>query len=424
MILDADDRKGEIESMIDNIQAWIDLNPTLASWALGGAAVILSLVVFLITRYFIARGLVYLAGRTENKYDDIVVEKLRPFRFAWIAPLLVIYYFADLLPETAEFIQQGVSFLILWLAMITINSLLNAVNAIYEASSFYHGQPIQGYLDLGKVTLILVGIILTVSLFTGESPVVLLSGLGALTAILLLVFRNTLLSFVASLQIQSNDLVREGEWIEVPSYGADGDVINITLYTVKVQNWDKTITVIPTYKLLDTPYKNWRGMQESGGRRIKRAIHIDLNSIKFCDREMIERFKKINLTKDYIEARLADIEQSNKVYNVSPDDSFNGQQITNMGVFRTYVINYLKSRPDIHREGLTLLVRQLAPGPSGLPLEVYVFTKTVVWVEYEAIQADIFNHLVAAVPQFDLRVFQQPTGVDFQALASPASHAK
>jgi len=392
--------------MIGNIQAWLDLNSMLAPWVLGGAAVILSMVVFLITRYFIARGLVYLAERTENKYDDIVVEKLRPFRFAWIAPLLVIYYFASLLPEAAEFIRQAVLFLILWLVVITINSLLNAVNAIYEASDLYRGQSIQGYLDLGKIVLVVVSVILTASLFTGESPVVLLSGLGALMAILLLVFRNTLLSFVASLQIQSGDLVKEGDWIEVPSYGADGDVINIALYTVKIQNWDKTITMIPTYKLLDTPYKNWRGMQESGGRRIKRAIHIDLNSVKFCDQEMIERFSKITLVRDCVEARSVDSER----------------RLTNMSVFRAYVINYLKSRPDVHHEGMTLLVRQLAPGPNGLPLEVYVFTKTVVWTEYEAIQADIFDHLVAAVPQCDLRVFQQPTGMDFQALAGSANY--
>ncbi len=393
----------------------MDLNPALSPWMLSGAAVIVSLVMFLITRYLIARALVYLAKRTENKYDDIVVEELRPFRFAWIAPLLVIYYFAALLPEAAEIIRQVALFLILWLVVLTINSLLNAVNSIYEASSFYRGQSIQDYLDLAKVILIVVGIVITVSLFTGQSPVVLLSGLGALTAVLLLIFRDTLLSFVASVQIQSNDLVKEGDWIEVPSYEADGDIVNITLYTVKVQNWDKTITMIPTHKLLETPYKNWRGMQESGGRRIKRAIYIDLNSIKFCDREMIECFRKIDLTREYMDDCLAD-------FDGSQDDSSNGQQITNMGVFQEYVINYLKSRADVHHEGMTLLVRQLAPGPSGLPLEIYVFTKTVVWTEYEAIQANIFDHLVAAVPQFDLRVFQQPTGADFQALAGSTSH--
>jgi len=403
--------------MIENIQAWVDLNPTLAPWALSGAAIILSLIVFLIARYFVARGLVYLAERTESRYDDIVVEKLRPFRFAWIAPLLLIYYFADLLPETAVLVRQVVLFLVLWVIVITLNSLLDAANAIYEASDSYRGLSIQGYLDLGKILLILTGIVLTASLFTGKSPVVLMSGLGALMALLLLLFRDTLLSFVASIQIQSNDLVKEGDWIEMSSFGADGDVINIALHTVKIQNWDKTITVIPTYKLLDTPFKNWRGMQESGGRRIKRAIHLDLNSIRFCDQGMLERFSKIDLIKDHIEDKLATIKQWNQEHGVSPANPFNGRQITNVGVFHAYVVNYLRSRPDLHHEGMTSLVRQLAPALTGLPMEVYVFTKTVVWTEYEAIQADIFDHLVAAVPQFDLRVFQQPTGGDFRVLS-------
>ena len=403
--------------MIENIQTWANLNPTLAPWAFSGAAVLLSLVVFLIARYFIARGLIYLAERTESKYDDIVVKELRPFRFAWLAPLLLIYYFANLLPEAATFIRQIAMLLILWLVVITLNSLLNAVNAIYEASPSYRGLSMQGYLDLGKILLVLVAIVLTASLITGQSPLVLMSGLGALMALLLLLFRDTLLSFVASIQIQSNDLVKEGDWIEMSAFGADGDVINIALHTIKVQNWDKTITVIPTYKLLDTPFKNWRGMQESGGRRIKRAIHLDLNSIRFCDQEMLERFGKINLIKDHIADELAAIEQWNQEHDASLENPFNGQQITNVGVFRAYVVNYLGSRPDLHQQGMTSMVRQLAPSPAGLPMEIYVFAKTVVWTEYEAIQADIFDHLLAAVPQFDLRVFQQPTGVDFRALS-------
>jgi miniconductance mechanosensitive channel len=402
---------------IEDIRAWIELNPTLAPWVLGSATVVVSMVMFLIARRLVARGLTYLAQRTESKYDDIVVEKLRPYRFAWIAPLLAIYYVADLMPEEAGIIRQVVLFLILWLVVTTVNSLLNAVNAIYEASDYYRGRPIQGYLDLGKIALVVVAIILTTSLFTGQSPVVLLSGLGAAMALLLLIFRDTLLSFVASVQIQSNDLVKEGDWIEVPSYGADGDVINISLHAVRVQNWDKTITAIPTYRLLDTPYKNWRGMQESGGRRIKRAVHIDLNSIRFCDQEMIERFRQIELVRDYVEVKLADAAQWNEAHRVGADNPFNWRQLTNMGVFRAYVINYLRGRPDVHQEGMTLLVRQLAPSPTGLPLEIYAFTKTVEWPEYEAIQADIFDHLVAAMGQFDLRVFQEPTGMDFQALA-------
>jgi miniconductance mechanosensitive channel len=400
-------------------QAWMARNPGLAPWALGGGVIILSLVVLVIARYFIVRGLTYLARRTESKYDDIVVEEVRPFRFAWIAPLLMLYYFASLLPDTVRLISQVVLFLILWLVVITLIALLNAVNGIYQASDLYRGHSIQGYLDLGKILLILVGLILTVSLFTSQSPLVLLSGLGAVMAILLLVFRDTLLSFVASVQIQSHDLIKESDWLEVPSYGADGDVVNMTLHTVRVQNWDKTFTVIPTHKLMEAPYKNWRGMQESGGRRIKRAIHIDLNSIQFCDQEMVESFRKIDLVKDYIEAKLADIKRWNTERDVSMENPFNGRQLTNIGTFRAYIEAYLRNHDLIHKEGMTFMVRQLAPGPTGLPLEIYVFTKTVVWTEYEAIQADIFDHLVVAAPQFDLRVFQEPTGVDFRALAAP-----
>jgi miniconductance mechanosensitive channel len=400
----------------EDIQAFIDAYPVLAPWVLAGAAVILSVVVFLITRLLIARGLLYLARRTENKYDDILVDKLRPYRFAWIAPLLVIYYVANLVPDATEIMRQVVLFLILWLVVITLNSLLNAVNAIFEASHFYRGEPIQGYLDLIKIILFLVALVLSISLFTGESPLVLLSGLGAVTAVLLLIFRDTLLSFVASIQIQSNDLVKEGDWIEVPSYGADGDVVNMALHTVTVQNFDKTFTMIPTYKLLETPYKNWRGMQESGARRIKRSLHIDVNSIRFCDAEMIERFKQIDLIKDHLDARLAEIEAWQQAHQAPPDDPFEGRQLTNIGVFQAYVTAYLKSRPDIHAEEMTLLVRQLAPGPTGLPLEIYGFAKTVDWAVYEGIQAEIFDHLLAALPQFDLRVFQEPTGLDFQAL--------
>jgi miniconductance mechanosensitive channel len=399
-----------------DIQKWVELNPVLAPLALGAAMVVVGLVLYLVIRFLIARSLIYLASRTENKYDDILVEKLRPYRFAWIAPLLVIYYFAGLLPNAADLIRDIVLFLIMWLVVITVNSLLNAVNAIYEASHFYHGDSIQVYIDLVKILLILVGIIMSISWFTDQSPLVLLSGLGAVMAILLLIFHDTILSFVAGLQIQSNDLVNEGDWIEMPSYDADGEVQNISLHSVRVQNWDKTITVIPTHKLVQAPYKNWRGMEEAGGRRIKRSIHLDVTSVRFCDEAMIDRFRAIDLIKEYIETKLAELEQWNREHNVSPDSPVNGRQLTNVDAFRAYVSAYLKSQPELHQEGMTLLVRQLEPGPSGLPIELYAFTKTIDWPEYEAIQADIISHLLAALPEFGLRVFQEPAGMDFQTL--------
>ena len=404
-----------------DIQHWVELNPDVAPWLFGAAMVVMSLVLYLVVRFLIARSLLYVATRTENKYDDILVAKLRPYRFAWIAPLLVIYYFAGLLPNSADLIRDIILFLIAWLVIITVNSLLNAANAIYEASRFYRGDPIQVYIDLGKILLIMVGIIMSISWFTDKSPLVLLTGLGAVMAILLLIFQDTILSFVAGLQIQSNDLVNEGDWIEVPSYNADGEVQNISLHAVRIQNWDMTITVIPTYKLVGVPYKNWRGMQEAGGRRIKRSIDIDVTSVRFCDEAMIGHLRKIDLIKEHIEAELTKLDQWNRNCNACPDSPLNARQLTNLDAFRAYITAYLKSRQDLHQEKMTLLVYQLEPGPSGLPIEVYAFTKTVEWMEYEAIQADIFSHLVAAVPEFGLRLFQEPAGMDFQALVTAQS---
>jgi len=389
--------------LIESIRAWVDQNPVLAPWVLIAAFVVLGLLLYLIARFLIARALLFVARRTENRYDDIVVEELRPFRLAWLAPLLVIYCSASLLPEATEVIRRIVLFFILWLVIVTTNSLLNAVNTIYESSDYYHGESIQGYLDLIKIILILVGITVTISLFTGKSVLVLLSGLGAAMAILILVFRDTILSFVASVQIQAQDLINEGDWIEVPSYGADGEVVNISLHSVKVQNWDKTFTVIPTYKLVEVPYKNWRGMEESGARRLKQAIHLDVTSVKFCDRELLERLQKIDLIKDFVADKLA---LSEPPHGGAGDGLDLSEQCTNLDVFREYVGSYLRLRPDICKEDMTLLVRQFAPGPQGLPLEIYGFTKTTDWARYETIQAEIFSHLAAVVPLFDLRLFQ------------------
>ena len=275
---------------IDSIRVWLESNPNLAPWVMLAVALVLNAVALLIARNFIARGLVYLADRSKTKVDDILVKYMRPYRFAWLAPLLLTYYLATWVPAWTGPLQALMLIGILWLVVITFIGLFSAVNVIYEDSAAYHGVSIQSYLDLGKLLTIVVGVILTASQITGRSPVVLLSGLGAITAILVLVFHDTLLSFVASLQIQSHDLVREGDWIEMPAYEADGVVDNVALHTVKVRNWDNTITVVPTYKLLDTPYRNWRGMTESGGRRIKRALYVDLNTVAFCDVAMVERF--------------------------------------------------------------------------------------------------------------------------------------
>ena len=237
-----------------------------------------------------------------------------------------------------------------------------------------------------------------------------------MTAVLLLIFRDTILSFIASLQITSNDLVRVGDWIEVPKFGADGDVIDIALHTVKIQNWDKTITVIPTHKLIDETFKNWRGMAQSGGRRIKRSILIDIESIRICDDALVERLKKIHLITDYVQDKLQELDEYNAEQQIDTSSPVNGRRMTNIGTFRAYVVAYLRHHKRIHQQ-MTFLVRQLPPGPTGLPLEIYVFTNDTAWAKYEAIQADIFDHILAVVPEFDLRVFQSPTGRDFSNLS-------
>lgn len=406
---------------IETLRSWLAANPVLGPWGLLGAAFVLNGVAWLVARNVVARAFVSLTQHSKNQYDDMLVRHIHPYRLAWLAPLLLTYYLVTWVPEWTAPVQTLMLTGVVWLVVLTIAGVLTAVNRIYEASSAYQGVSIQGYLDLGKLLIIAVGIILTISQLTGKSPLVLLSGIGAITAILLIIFHDTLLSFVANLQIQSHDLVREGDWIEMPAYDADGVVLNIALHTIKVQNWDNSITVIPTYKLTDTPYRNWRGMSESGGRRIKRALYIDLNSVAFCDQPMVERFSRIGLVRGYIERHMNKLAESNGAERSCTPYVCEEHQLTNVGVFRAYMMQYLKSRPDLHQEraDLVLLVRELDPGPTGLPLEVYAFTRTVAWEEYEAIQADIFEHLVAAAPQFGLRVFQQPTGTDFRVLADP-----
>jgi miniconductance mechanosensitive channel len=376
---------------INMIRQWMETN----IWQALVAAVAISIFSYVIARTVIARGLVYLAERTENTIDDMIVESLRPFRVAYLAPLFVLYSIAYLFPDIESLIESAVFFFSLWVLITILNSLLNALNSIYESRENFSGVAIQGYLDLVKMLFILVGVILTISIFTGQSPLILLSGLGALTAVLLIVFKDTLLSLVAAVRISTNDLVKQGDWIEVPSFQADGDVIDMSLHNITVQNWDKTISVVPTYRLLDTPFKNWRGMSESGGRRMKRALSIDMSSIKFLDAKDIKHLEKMP-----------------GLENLADEDG-----LTNVGAFRMYTEALMLASQDLHREGMTMIVRQLSPGSKGLPIELYAFTNTTDWAIYESIQAKIIEHLIAILPEFRLSIFQEASGSDFAKLA-------
>jgi miniconductance mechanosensitive channel len=302
------------------------------------------------------------------------------------------------------------------LVVLALDTLLNAFFLIYNESERAKTVPIKGFLQVAKIVLYLVATILIIATVLGKSPLYLLSGLGALTAVLMLIFRDAILGFVAGIQLTTNKMVAIGDWLEMPSHGADGDVIDIALTTVKVQNWDKTITTIPTYALISQSFRNWRGMSESGGRRIKRAVNIDLTTIKFCDREMLGRFAKIQYIQEYLERKKREIEEHNASLKADASCLVNGRHLTNVGTFRAYVDAYLRHHPMVNQD-MTFLVRQLHPTDTGLPIEIYVFCKDKAWANYEAVQADIFDHIFAVVPEFDLRVFQNPAGTDFRALA-------
>jgi len=351
--------------------------------------------------------------------DDEIVSNAVISRLANIIPAMVFTVGIPLvpaMPETAAAIIRNVAsaFIILTVAM-AICAALDMGNTLYSRRPDADSKPIKGYLQVLKIVVYLVSAILIIAALIDKSPIILLSGLGAMAAVLMLVFQDTLLSLVASVQLSSNDMVRVGDWIEMPQLNADGDVIDIALHTVKVQNWDKTITTLPTRRLISDPFKNWRGMQESGGRRIKRALYIDQNTIHFLTEAEKAHLMKFSLLQTYLVNKTAELDEWNKMARQENDEAMNARRLTNIGTFRAYVLEYLKKRDDIHKD-MTLIVRQLNPGAQGLPLEIYCFTTTTAWAEYERIQSDIFDHLYAIMPEFGLRAYQQPSGHDLEKI--------
>ena len=401
---------------LDILKEWHQQYPVIYQILMVAGVVVMSFITYFVAKHFVLRALLGLVKRTKTNLDDILLKDVLLRRLSYIAPIIVIYSFSYLFPLAEDLIRKVSTALIWWVILLAGGTLLTGFGDIYTSLDISRGRPIKGYIQVFKLIIYLIGGIIIISIFLGRSPIVLLSGLGAVTAVILLIFRDTILSFVASLQITSNDLVRIGDWIEMPKYGANGDVVDIALHTVQVQNWDKTITVIPTHKLIDETFKNWRGMMKTGGRRIKRAIFIDLDSIKFCDEKLIKRFKEYQLISEYVKQKHAELEQYNREHQINTNVLVNGRRMTNIGTFRAYVDAYLRNNSKIHQD-MTFMVRQLASGPNGLPIEIYVFTNDTVWAHYEKIQADIFDHIFAVIPQFELKVFQNPTGRDFGKLA-------
>jgi len=393
---------------------WLDAHPYLQTLLASTALVLAAWVSNWIVKRILVRGLYKLLrhARTSDIEDFGVIKRLSN-----IVPALVLstgVHAVPGLPEAAVTVVRNVcgGFIVLTIAL-ALGGVLDIVNMLYQRRSDARIHPIKGYLQVVKIGLYAIATILIIATLIDRSPLILLSGLGAMAAVLMLIFQDTLLSLVASVQITSNDLIRVGDWVEMPQLNADGDVIDIALHTVKVQNWDKTITSIPTKRFISDSFKNWRGMQESGGRRIKRSLYLDQQSVHFLDAEERKRLYRFNLLEEYLVNKRKEIDEWNAKLAERGQEPVNTRRVTNIGTFRAYVERYLRSHPGVHQR-MTLLVRQLSPTADGLPLEIYCFTNTVAWAEYEAIQSDIFDHLLAILPEFGLRVFQHPSGGDMR----------
>ncbi len=380
----------------------------------------LAILTNIITKYMIVGAIRKIIAKSSSSRDDILARRKVFSRLSHLAPALVVYALGPQFLDGHPVIANGVVTLSLIYLTITcvllIDGLINAGEELYRTYKVSRTFPIKSFVQVAKLTLYFLGFVAVLSLIMGESPLTFFAGFGALTAVLMLVFKDPILGFVAGIQLSANKMVAVGDWVEMPKYGVDGDVIEIALTTVKIRNFDKTITTIPTQSMINDSFKNWRGMQETGGRRIKRSVFIDVSSIKFCDTSMIERFSKIHFIADYIADKDKELAAFNDEAGADAMSLINGRRMTNVGTFRAYTEAYLRAHPKISQD-LTLLVRQLQPTEHGLPIEIYVFTNVTDWLQYEAIMADIFDHILASAREFDLSIYQNPTGSDFGKLA-------
>ncbi|KAA0546327.1 mechanosensitive ion channel [Bacillus sp. BGMRC 2118] len=397
-----------------------ELAPTVAKYLSITIMVILIGIICIIANFITKKVVIRLISHylTKSKFPraTMVLEGKVFQKLSHIVPAIIIYYFSASLPDYQLMIEKGAITYIIIVALMVVHALLKTVTAIYQTYEISKTKPIKGYVQVVNIIVLTLGGILVISNLLGESPLILLSGIGALSAVLMLVFKDSLLGLVAGIQLAANDMVRVGDWIEMPKYGADGNIIDISLNTVMVQNFDKTITSVPSYALISDSFINWRGMESSGGRRIKRSILIDTTSISFCSGTMLEKCRHIHYLKDYMVMKENEIAEYNAKFDSFENHRVNGRSLTNVGIFRAYMHQYLKSHPAIN-QNMTLLVRQLPPGEHGLPIEIYAFTKDTRWAVYEDVQSDIFDHLLAVAGEFELKVFQNPSGNDLKNLA-------
>ncbi len=408
----ADDLASSFENLLINMgldkQASIYVKVVLFSLV----AIILAKFAQYIVKHYLVKYVERFMEKSKSRYDDFFVKRNLIKRAAYIVPALVIYLSLDFIFSDFENINKVLHNMVLVyfiiVVLMVVDSFINSLLDVYNTFSFSRDRPIKGYLQGLQLIFVIIGVLVIVSVVFEVKLTAVFTGLGAVAAVLILVFKDTILGFVASIQLSANNMVKPGDWLEMPSHHADGEVQEITLNTVKVQNWDKTISTIPTYALVSESFKNWKGMEESGGRRIKRSINIDMKSVRFCTPQMIEKFKKIKFLQDYIEKKQTELEAYNKQYDIDETSLVNGRRMTNIGIFRKYMECYLQHHPKIHNE-MTFLIRHLQPTEKGIPLEIYVFSNDQAWANYEAIQADIFDHILAVLPEFGLKVFQFPT---------------
>jgi len=408
--------------------AWLEqslLPPQLAHFAGWAMAALCLFILALLANFLAKRFITYVIHpiilRSPIKWDDLLIEHKVITRLSHIVPALIIQLLSPVVlgsgDAASRMIELTLKLYLVVIFLLVADAGLNFLRSIWDRGTFGKRFPAKSFTQALKLVINLIGLIFMISVLLGESPLVLFSGLGAVTAILLLIFKDAILGLVAGFQLSVNNMVMVDDWIEMPARGADGDVIDVSLTTVKVRNWDKTITTIPTYALISDSFKNWRGMSETGGRRIKRAIAIDLRSIRFADEELLERFKRIRLLRPYLEAKLAEIQKCNADVGDDLAELINGRRLTNIGTFRAYCLAYLRNHPKT-RKDLTLLVRQLAPDAHGLPIEIYVFSNDIAWANYEDIQADLFDHLLSILPEFKLSAYQAPSGADLEKAGS------
>ncbi len=373
---------------------------------------IFSYLAYYITWKVIRKLLIPVFQRSKNKFDDLLVKHQFFRKIAYLVPAILLYHLADksldIFPDYVGIFNSIIEIFFVVIAVLITDSLLSTLNDFYDRYDFAKDHPIKGLVQIIKIIIYVIAGLIIIGNLVNKDLSSLIIGMGTISAVLMLIFKDPILGFVGGLQLIFNKMLSIGDWITMPKFGADGIVLEINLTTVKIQNWDKTIVTIPTYSLISDSFQNWRGMEEAGGRRIKRAVYIDMDSITFCSDDMLEKFKKIVVLKPYLTEKEKELEAYNKKFKTDPESVVNGRRQTNIGVFRAYLKAYLENRPDIHND-MTFLVRQLQPSEKGLPVEIYVFAKTTEWAKYEDIQADIFDHILAVIPEFGLKVYQFPS---------------